>query len=330
MNCRSGNPLIVNCTRYGCLALAVLTCGVTGSYRGVARGDDAIDVHSVTGLNAAETDVEADVALLTSNRQHAAAYSETFRAAWQAHRRGNSPEAISLFQSVLDGESPTDGERVQAMYGLATVLTFGLTPDTKQAKELLTRIVDEHGGNPAAPWALLELGRLHAGSTPETREEERDFYQRVIDAYPNSVAIHEATVRLAGSYYNELDPEHVGRATEILELHLDAYPGNPLASVMHFRLMYWYQEVDRDYDRGLKHSIALGELKMSDPARWGQHMWNTAQVYRIRKNNPTEALHWYRRIVEEAPSDRMVGDARQMIQLLESQDIQVDHKGKVE
>jgi len=83
--------------------------------------------------------------------------------------------------------------------------------------------------------------------------------------------------------------------------------------------MYWYQEVDRDYDRGLEHSIALSEMKMSDPARWGQVMWNTAQVYRIRKNNPAEALRWYRRIVDEAPNDRMFGDAMQMVHWLESQ-----------
>ena len=259
------------------------------------------------------------LAALTSERQQAGEHAQVFRDAWQAHRRGDSPEAVSLFESVLADASSSDAERVQAYYGLATVMTFGITPDKQRARELLTRIIDDHPGNPTAPWALLELGRLRAGPTPEAKQDERDTYQRVIDEYPNSVAIHEATVRLAGSYYTELDPALVQLATSLLENHLSEHPDNPLASVMHFRLMYWYQEVDRDYDLGLKHSITLGEMKMSDPARWGQHMWSTAQTYRLRKNNPTEALRWYRKIVEEAPNDRMVGDAKQMIELLESQ-----------
>jgi len=117
------------------------------------------------------SDDEAGLELLTSERQHAETFSETFHKAWQAHRQGNSPEAMSLFQSVLDAGSPTDGERVQAMYGLATVLTFGVTPDKEQAKRLLSRIVEKHSTNPAAPWALLELGRLQSGPTPEARDE---------------------------------------------------------------------------------------------------------------------------------------------------------------
>lgn len=274
-------------------------------------GERRVSVQPVSG------DV-VGLAALTSDRQQADTHAEIFRAAWQAHRRGSSPDAISLFQSVLDSETTNEAERVQAMYGLATVLTFGMTPDREQAKALLTQIIQDHAGNPAAPWALLELGRLLSGETPEAREAERGIYHRVLDEYPDSVAIHEATVRLAGSYFSELDPGQVGRATTMLESHLKAYPDNPLSSVMHFRLMYWYQEVDRDYDRGLEHSIALGEMKMSDPARWGQHMWNTAQVYLLRKNNPTEALRWYKRIVEVAPNDRMVGDARQMIERLEA------------
>ena len=45
---------------------------------------------------------------------------------------------------------------------------------------------------------------------------------------------------MSSSYFFEVESRFADKGVELLERHLERYPDNPLASVMHMRLNIWY------------------------------------------------------------------------------------------
>jgi tetratricopeptide (TPR) repeat protein len=265
----------------------------------------------------------SDVEVLSRERQSGDKFSEDLRKAWEAYGVGNSNLASSYFQKVFDVEQSNDSERVQALYGLAVNAAYGTPERPKKAKKYFKQIAEQYPQNTVAAWALLKLGQLEGTDTSQQRQIAREYYRRLLEQYPDSLAIHESVVRLAGTYFHELDPNLTEIGTEILEKHLEKYPDNPLASIMRFRLFYWYAEVEKDYDRAIKHGAKLGEMKMANSDRWGQQYWSVAQIYLYKLNEPQEALKWYKKIVDERSRDLFVFPAKQKIkQITEQLEIQ--------
>ena len=270
-------------------------------------------VISSEALQEQKTSENSDIAYLTTDRQQGDKFSSVLKRAWQAYNTANNPKAAGLFQEVLAADNANDAERVQALFGLGVNSGYSIHSDQQKAKQYFTQIVENYPQNPAAPWAMMELAYLLGTDTLQERNNGRKYYLQIIEKYPNSPAIHEATLRMASTYFFEIDPELNSNAVKVLEEHLKKYPDNPLVSTMRFRLAYWYEEVDRDYEKGLEHALILGELKMADPYRWPMQYWNIAQMYRIKFNKPAEAVKWYQKIVDEAPRDYLVYAAKEFI-----------------
>jgi tetratricopeptide (TPR) repeat protein len=258
----------------------------------------------------------SDIAILKQDIQKGKQYSDILRQAWNAYYTGNNPKAQKLFQQVLDSKNANEPECVQSLFGIGINFGYALHRDHEKARFSFQHIINEYPLNPAAPWALLELAYLSGTDTPEQRKTARKYYHNIFKKYPESIATHEAALRLASTYFFEIDPKLNSKAVETLENHLKKYPDNPLASIMRFRLTYWYEEVLRDYGKGLEHALILGELKMADPYRWPMQYWNIAQMYRIKFNKPLEAIKWYQKIIDECPRDYLVFAAKQYVKEL--------------
>jgi tetratricopeptide (TPR) repeat protein len=259
---------------------------------------------------------DLDIHVLTRDRQHGAGYSDVLRQAWKAYNTSNNPKAAKLFQQVLNADNANAAERTQALFGLGINFSYSVHPEQHKAKQYFLQLVDDYPQNPAAPWAIIELACLQGTDTLQERQNARKHYYNILKKYPLSTSIHEAALRLASTYFYEIEPELNSNAVKVLEEHLKKYPDNPLASTMRFRLVYWYEEVNRNYEKGLEHALVLGELKMADPYRWPMQYWNIAQMYRIKFKKPAEAIKWYQKIIDESPRDYLVYAAKQFVKEL--------------
>lgn len=245
---------------------------------------------------------------------------DTLKSAWDAYFHANGAKAIKLFDQALSFPDRSDDKEVQALFGLGTVYAYaaGLT-NIPKARNYFLHIIDNHPNSPCVPFAFLKLGLLEGRITPAERERARDYLLSAMQRDPNSLAAHEAVLRLSNLYFYEVDPALAIKGVEILENHLKQYPTNLLAYLMHFRLSYWYQDVYRDYELGLNHSLHAAKFGMSDPQRQCMVYWNIAQIYRLRMNKPEQACIWYKKIIIEYPRDYFVFPAKIQLSNLTNQ-----------
>ena len=259
------------------------------------------------------------VDVLTRERQGAGRYSESLTEGWRHFHGGRSDQGRTIFENVLESGDATPADRIQALYGIGLCDKFRRPVSRPEAaRESFQAIVDEFPKSTVVPWALLELGILerkkwadldHRGSGHEN-DLAREYFRRILQDYPQSLATHEAAVRLASSWFFEVQPEASIRGVQILEEHLRRHPDNPLASTMHYRIAFWYLSVVQDYPKGVPHFVRQGEMKLCDPFRWGQNYWQIAQFLNDGLNLPEEAVPWYEKVIAEAPGTAMVLSAR--------------------
>ncbi len=247
-------------------------------------------------------------------------FTKELTQAWNLYFTARTAEAIEIFDEVLENEKSNPAEKAQSLFGLGTCYSLGVGyHDKPKALEFYTQLARQHPDNPAAPWALMRIGALYDISIEKERRSSREVFTAIIQDYPQSTAIHEAVLRLSATWFRELDSEQIQKGITLLEEHLETYPQNPLASIMHFRLAYWYASVEKDYKKSLVHRLKLAEFKMSDPHRWALQYWGIAQTYRLKTQEYDKALYWYRKLIEECPRDLLNFPAQLMIKKIEEE-----------
>lgn len=250
-----------------------------------------------------QDDGGAAAAAVLGPRRQAKVFRAELAEAWQAYGRSNLDTAEPLFRRVSEAPKVPPSEMCEALFGLGWCREFRRPlPDATGAMNIFARIAQEFASDPLAPWALIELGNLRVKKGQPRQEVGRKHYREVIEKYPDSPAVHEATLRLANSLLYEMTDAEMNEGAAILERHLKQHPANPLAVIMHFRLDYYYGDIRLDYAACLPHAIRVAELKLSDPFRWSRQYWHVAEILRLRLGRPVEAARWYRRIVEECPT----------------------------
>lgn len=271
----------------------------------------------------AESTVEIprrEVAALTEDKQAADRYGAELSQAWGHFHLSAFEEALALFEQVASASDATPPDRIQALFGLGLTRSHRRPfPDPAGAEAAFREIIERYPDNATVPWAMIELGNLvnvkaagHSGAAAA-----RNWYRDVLERRPGSLAAHEAALRLANSLFYELEPPQSTTALQLLEEHLERHPDNPLATVMLFRLDYWYAQILLQYERALPFAEALSAAGMSDPFRWSRQFWHTAEIHRLALNQPQKAIPWYRRIVEETPGSIHSLSAKQMLDQLE-------------
>lgn len=272
--------------------------------------------------------VAEDIAVLTRDRTSAGRYGEALRKAWRTFQSSDCQASARQFEIVLTEPDPTEADTVQALFG-AGVSYQHMRPfsDKAKARAAFRRIIEEYPEHPVVPWSYLELGKMARKKSAdldyrdqsEENAESRRIFRHILDHYPDSPAVHEVAIRLASTYFFEsLRPES-HRGVEILEEHLAKYPGNPLEPVMLLRLQLWIFEIQQDYEKSVGYASRLGEMRMSDPQRWGRHFFHIAQTYRLGLNQPEKAARWYREIIEVTPKGRHTLSAKKIINEMNSE-----------
>jgi hypothetical protein len=169
---------------------------------------------------------------------------------------------------------------------------------------------------------MVEIARMYNIREEDQQTKAKEIYRKVLDDYPESLAVHEAALRLAHIYFFNPERDSSEKGVAVLEEHLAKYPENPLASIMHFRLVHWYEQAFRDYENGLRHAFALSKYKMADPWRWATMYWNIAQTLRVRFGKEEESLKWYKKILTDTSRDAMGLVTKQVIAEIEGKTVE--------
>ncbi len=258
---------------------------------------------------------QREYSVLMSERQGADQFHDELTEAWNLYSALNIPEATRAFAGVRTAEGVRERDLVQALYGLGLCYRFHMhRPNFEEAQASFDEIASRFPQNSVAAWALMERGSLEDLETEAGRVAARLFFRRVLEEYPESLAIHETVLRLAGTYLGRtLDPELIREGLAVLENHIERHPDNPLVGTMHYRVGYFYFACFQDYEKALPHSLATSTLRMEDPYRWPEDYWHTAMNF-MRLNRPEEALPWFEKILTDKPSSREALPAKQMIE----------------
>ena len=265
---------------------------------------------------------------LMSEEQEAAVYTEDLTDAWRRFKGDDPGGALKVFKQVAEAVDARADDRMQALFGMGLCFEFiPPEPQTGNATRCFQQPIDEYPENSLVPWALLEIGKLKFHKTANldywnnsiNNGEARSYFRRVLDDYPESVAIHEAAVRLANTYCFEVDRPDSDQALEILENHLEAHPDNPLAAGMHLLLTIWYSNIRQDYRAAAPYAIKLGELQQGNPYRWSESYWRVATIFHKGLGDLEEAARWYRKLIEITPTARQAFQAKRELQAIEHQ-----------
>jgi tetratricopeptide (TPR) repeat protein len=253
--------------------------------------------------------------VLMSERQAAEQYHDELTEAWSLYSALNIPDATKAFAAVRAAEGAGERDLVQALYGLGLCYRFHMhRPKIEEARACFDEIALRFPQNSVAAWALMERGSLEDLETEAGQVAARSFFRRVLEEYPESLAIHETALRLAGTYLGRtLDPELIREGLTVLEDHIENHPDNPLVGTMHYRVGYFYFACLQDYEKALPHSVATSTLRMEDPYRWPEDYWHTAMNF-MRLDRPEEALPWFEQILIDKPTSREALPAKQMIE----------------
>lgn len=276
-------------------------------------------------LSASSDAGHRDVRFLTREEQSGDRYSAQLAEAWELFKREGASKAATAFKKIYEAADAAPADRVQALFGRGLSHEYTLPfPRPQAAREAFQSLVNEFPENSLVPWSLIELGKLAFKKTANLDywnnrndfSEARAYFRRVIDDYPNSVALHEAVIRLSNTYCFEVEPPLADRGIEILEEHLAKYPDNPLAAGMYVLVSFWLMSVRQDYERAIPYLERLGEIRQGNPYRWSEGYWRVATVWDVGLRRPERAVPWYRKIIEVTPKSRHVLPAKQRLREL--------------
>ena len=242
---------------------------------------------------------------------------------WDLYRFGEFDAAVETFRGALETPAPGDPRRADALFGLAT--TWNLrTPmvdqDKARAAELYKQTIAADPGSDLAAWSLLALARMQhlvpVGEEPDY-DAVRAAYRRVIEAFPEHLAGHEAFIYLQATRVQTLEAEPTRQAAEALERFIAEHPDSGFVSGAWQLLAACYETLGNP-ERQLEAEIRALETMEADPANpkhenSGRY-WRIATIAEFEAGNFELARRYYRRLIEEYPQDIRVYASEQALE----------------
>ncbi len=236
---------------------------------------------------------------------------------WMAYRLGEFTLAHRRFTEAFESEQSV----AAALYALG--INWQLRrpgEDLKRAAEMFERVVAEHAQSEEAAWSLLALARMaHTPPADQPLDVERVLaaYQRVIDHDPEHAAAMEALLLQQSLILEGATAEHGARVVARLEPMLaKVAAGGPFRGDLRALLAQAYRWVDQP-ERSLEQMIAGWKERELDPRNpepddsWTY--WNIATLAMFEAGDFATARGFFRRLIEEYPTDQKVYLARQQL-----------------
>ncbi len=252
---------------------------------------------------------------------------EVLERAWKYYALGEFNAAIGEFTLLKEAVLPDDPFYAQALYGLGT--TWNLRrprndPDT--AREYYLAVLEHRPGGELAAYSLLALARMKhlvpVGQDPDY-DEVRDAYRRVVDQFPDHPAGHEAFIYLQSTHVATLDPDHARKAIHALRDFMARYPDTGFISAAWSLKAIAYDTLG-DPDNKLTAEIMAFKTEEVDPQNpfhdnaW--RYWSIAVVAEFDAGDFETARTYYRRLIEEYPTDIRKYSATQALERMDEKE----------
>jgi tetratricopeptide (TPR) repeat protein len=248
----------------------------------------------------------------------------SIREGWQCFRLGEFDRAAQFFESVVAKADSADESRLQALYGAACVWNLrrpGENPE--KAEAYYRRVVEQAANDDLAAWSALALARMKhlvpVGQEPDY-PAVRKAYQEVVVRYPGHLAAKEAFIYLQATKVATLDSVELREAARALSEYARR-PGERHFLQPAFSLLAVCHQWLGEQDQRLEAEILSLENTEIDPANpyneFAWAYWNIATIAEFECGDFETARRFYRRLLEEYPTDIRVFTTKQALKRMD-------------
>ena len=209
------------------------------------------------------------------------------------------------------------------LYGLSSWhRTPPSTGNLAAAKDAFRTLIERYPESKLAPYAKLQLGRIF-----EVRDfqddtidapEARRWYKALVESSENDWLRAEATLRLAGSYFQEItNEEAILKGIFIAENWLEENPSHPLATLFHETLGGVFITLVQDDARALEHLLEADRLGLADPTiSLYPTYWRIARLAE-KTGRKSTAIRYYTKLTERESSGLVYSAEKAILRLKE-------------
>lgn len=212
----------------------------------------------------------------------------------------------------------------KSVYARATCAQH-ITPPTytmiNEASGLYSKIVEECKDKQLVGRSLINLGRIaelrdYAGDEINL-DEARKYYQKVVDANPDSELADEATLWIAGTYIQVVnDNPGALKGVAMLEQWLAKRPGNVYASPMWTYLGTTYEMTLNEPVKALACFIKADEIGLPAESQISSYYWRMALLAEKVPNALDTAVTYYQKIIKITPTSGRAFEAKLALERL--------------
>ena len=239
---------------------------------------------------------------------------------WKYFQVGDYKHAVPAFEQAIQ-QSGSDADLHQkALYGLATVWNLRRPDyDRPKAAKLYEEALALSPKSDTAAWILLALARMKHIVPPG---EDKDFddlkvlhsdygpirqaYQRVIDAFPEHRAGHEAFLYQQSTFVTSLDPAEARQAIAAIGAFIAKHPGSEFESPLYLLMGNAHYNVGQ-YAEHLACEIKAVETRPIDPTNpnqdYAQPYYQLACIAEFEVGDFNTAREYYQKIIDMYPVD---------------------------
>jgi tetratricopeptide (TPR) repeat protein len=226
------------------------------------------------------------------------------------YRFGEYSLAVRAFEAALEKAPEGADERLQAMYGLATVWNLRRPKeDPEKAREYYEQILQLAPKHDLAAWSRLALARMEhlvpPGEDPDYKKVYQ-AYQEVIDNFPNRLAGHEAVIFQQSTLVSTFRKEDAQKAIDRLQEFVKRFPDSNYTSSAYSLMCTAYQTLKKPKEK-LQARLKALETRKVDPnypflVDAGTY-WVIATSAEFEVGDFETARKYYRKLLEEYPVD---------------------------
>ncbi|WP_309380910.1 tetratricopeptide repeat protein [Cerasicoccus frondis] len=216
-------------------------------------------------------------------------------------------EAYKQLSKYQPNLSPKDKNWLDATYAYA-ISSWHRPPPRKetidQAVELFNELLAADIPEDWKARVRLSLGRIYevddyTGDSIDL-EKARGFYQEVAKQYPTGELGYQATLRLAQTYVQQLNPEAIDKGVELLKQRIKQDPDSPWASLSYQYLGDLYANYYEDIAAALEcyqHAEVIG---FANESQAHFYLWQMSK-WANQLGQQEEAVRLWTKVVEDYP-----------------------------
>jgi len=237
---------------------------------------------------------------------------ELLRLGWRDFRLGEYELAVAQFTEARQFAEPVAPIYLAATYALATTWNLRqpiMSQDDEHARRLYREVIERAPQHDLAAWCWLGLARMKhlvpVGEDPDY-DAVRSAYQQVIDRFPHHLAGEEAFMYQQSTYVMTLKRADAERAVRELERFVRERPDSEYVSLGYTLLSNAYKTLARPQKRLAAELRAFETLEVDPTSPFQDHAWRYWQIATVAEFEAGDfrtARRFYRKLIEEYPTD---------------------------